>query len=72
MIATMYSDQPEICSLHGCEMDGEFCMECAKTTCPECHGEAEYLSSHSFTQANGCDADVDVWQCRHCDHQWSD
>jgi len=21
-------DEPEVCSLHGCEMDGEFCPEC--------------------------------------------
>lgn len=28
MVNPMYSDEPEICSLHDCEMDGEYCYEC--------------------------------------------
>ncbi len=25
---SMYSDEPETCSIHGCEMDGEYCAKC--------------------------------------------
>lgn len=28
MANPMYSDEPEVCSLHGCEMNGEHCPEC--------------------------------------------
>lgn len=29
-IAPLHSDEPEVCSIHGCEMDGELCPECEK------------------------------------------